>query len=161
MNRWYDEYTYDDDLNDDAAAWLQQATKRQTEPQTTPQPNNPQPNNPQPTHNTVDNAPKLGDHNNQTDIHTNQWKDHAACKGSTHKMFPREHKDITYIQEARAICNTCTVKPQCLDYALSFPPGDMHGVWAGLTPRQLGAEQKKRKIRPTIPTLAQMWQDLQ
>jgi hypothetical protein len=76
-------------------------------------------------------------------------------------MFPREHKDITYITEARQICNQCPVKQDCLNYALTFPPGDMHGVWAGLTPRQLAKEQQRRKLRPTVPTLAQMWQDLQ
>lgn len=89
-----------------------------------------------------------------------EWMDRARCKGMTHKMFPREHKDITYIQEARLICSECDVIEQCLDYALSFPSGDMHGVWAGLTPRQLVSEQRKRKIRPTVPTLAQMWSDL-
>ena len=89
-----------------------------------------------------------------------EWMEQARCAGMTHKMFPREHKDITYIQEARLICAECTVSEECLTYALSFPSGDMHGVWAGLTPRQLAAEQRKRKIRPTVPTLAQMWSDL-
>jgi WhiB family redox-sensing transcriptional regulator len=85
------------------------------------------------------------------------WFKQSACKGLTHLMFPKEHKDITYIAEARRICSGCTVKKQCLEYALEFPPADMHGVWAGLTSRQLAAEQRKRKIKPTRPTLAQMW----
>jgi WhiB family redox-sensing transcriptional regulator len=87
------------------------------------------------------------------------WFEHAACKNLTHLMFPKEHKDITYIAEARRICSTCPVKPQCLEYALEFPPADMHGVWAGLTSRQLAAEQRRRKIKPVRPTLAQMWGD--
>jgi hypothetical protein len=33
----------------------------------------------------------------------------------------------------------------------------MHGVWAGLTPRQLAAEQRRRGVRPDRPTLAQLW----
>jgi len=85
------------------------------------------------------------------------WFKHAACRGLTHLMFPKEHKDITYIAEARRICSDCPVKAQCLEYALEFPPADMHGVWAGLTSRQLAAEQRRRKIRPIRPTLAQMW----
>ena len=89
-----------------------------------------------------------------------EWMDRARCKGMTYKMFPREHKDITYIQDAREICDECTVREECTVYALSFPSGDMHGVWAGMTPRQLAAEQRKRKIRPSAPTLAQMWSDL-
>jgi WhiB family redox-sensing transcriptional regulator len=93
------------------------------------------------------------------DIHEYNWMDFAACKGQTHMMFPKEHKDITYIQPARAICAECPVAKDCLEYALEFPPADMHGVWAGMTSRQLAAEQKKRGIRPIRPTLSQMWGD--
>jgi hypothetical protein len=85
------------------------------------------------------------------------WFGMAACKGKTELMFPKQHKDITYIAQARAICKSCPVRPQCLEYALEFPPADMHGVWAGLTSRQLAQEQRKRKIKPIRPTLAQMW----
>ena len=92
-----------------------------------------------------------------TDIPDKTWFDSAACKGKTELMFPKQHKDITYIAQARAICKSCSVKPQCLEYALEFPPADMHGVWAGLTSRQLAQEQRKSKIKPVRPTLAQMW----
>ena len=85
------------------------------------------------------------------------WTDRAACKGLTHLMFPRHHKDITYIQQAREICSECRVKDECLEYALEFPASDMHGVWAGLTSRQLASEQKRRGIKAIRPTLAQMW----
>lgn len=87
------------------------------------------------------------------------WFERANCRGSTHKMFPQHHKDITYIIEAREICSGCKVQSQCLEYALEFPPADMHGVWAGYTSRQLAAEQKKRGIKAVRPTLAQMWGD--
>lgn len=92
-------------------------------------------------------------------IHDNKWMELANCKGKTQLMFPKEHKDITYIAKARAICKHCTVQRHCLEYALQYPPADMHGVWAGLTSRQLAAEQRKRGIKPTKPTLAQMWGD--
>lgn len=85
------------------------------------------------------------------------WFDMAACRGKTELMFPKQHKDITYIAQARAICKSCPVRAQCLEYALEFPPADMHGVWAGLTSRQLAQEQRRRKIKPIRPTLAQMW----
>jgi hypothetical protein len=45
-------------------------------------------------------------------------------------------------------------------YALSFPAADMHGVWAGLTPRQLAKEQKTRGIKPTKPTIAEFMADM-
>jgi hypothetical protein len=86
-----------------------------------------------------------------------EWFKKAQCLGQTHLMFPQHHKDITYIQQARELCNACPVSKQCLEYALEFPAADMHGVWAGLTSRQLAAEQKRRGIRATRPTLAQMW----
>ena len=87
------------------------------------------------------------------------WMSEASCKGKTYVMFPKEHKDITYIVDARALCAVCPVQPKCLEYALEFPAADMHGGWAGLTSRQLAAEQRRRGIRPTRPTLAQMWGD--
>jgi WhiB family redox-sensing transcriptional regulator len=93
------------------------------------------------------------------DIQESTWFDLAACKGKTQLMFPKEHKDITYITQARAICKTCPVQKECLEYALEFPPADMHGVWAGFTSRQLAAEQRRRKIKPIRPTLSQMWGD--
>ena len=88
-----------------------------------------------------------------------KWMKSAACKGQTHLMFPKAHKDITYIQGARALCNACPVKTPCLNYALEFPTADMHGVWAGLTSRQLQAEQRRRDQGPTRPTLSEMWAD--
>jgi WhiB family redox-sensing transcriptional regulator len=87
------------------------------------------------------------------------WMNRANCLGMTYKMFPQHHKDITYIQEAREICDGCKVREECLEYALEFPPADMHGVWAGLTSRQLAAEQKRRGIKAVRPTLAQMWNE--
>lgn len=97
--------------------------------------------------------------NNNTDKHTTNWFDQANCKNRTNQMFPKEHKDITYITGARQICQECTVQQPCLEYALEFPPADMHGVWAGMTSRQLANEQKRRGIKPLRPTLSQMWGD--
>jgi WhiB family redox-sensing transcriptional regulator len=94
-----------------------------------------------------------------SDIPGKTWFDYASCKGKTELMFPKQHKDITYIAQARAICKSCPVRAECLEYALEFPAADMHGVWAGLTSRQLAAEQRRRKIKPIRPTLAQMWGD--
>ena len=88
------------------------------------------------------------------------WKDEANCKGRGHLMFPKKHKDITYISEARRICRACSVRPECLVYALDFPAADMHGVWAGLTPRQLAKEQKARRVTPTKPTIAEFMADM-
>lgn len=86
-----------------------------------------------------------------------RWQDDAACRGKTELMFPKEHKDISYLPVARAICADCPVKEPCLEDALEYPSQDMHGVWAGLTSRQLAAEQRRRGITPSRPTLSQLW----
>jgi len=52
------------------------------------------------------------------------------------------------------------VRKECLDYALLFPGSDQHGVWAGLTPRQLVVEGVRRGVRPVRFTLAQVWSGL-
>ena len=100
--------------------------------------------------------------NQQNDIQTTngepqRWQTQAACKGKTNLMFPQHHKDITYILKARELCNNCPVTTQCLNYALEYHPIDMHGVWAGMTSRQLAAEQKRRGIKPIRPSISQMW----
>lgn len=97
----------------------------------------------------------------QTDTQAADWTQHANCRGQNHLMFPQHHKDANYIDQARQLCKTCPVHTPCLNYALEFPAADMHGVWAGLTPRQLAAEQKARGIRAIRPTLAAMWGDKQ
>ena len=85
------------------------------------------------------------------------WSTQAACLGHADKMFPKGHKDLSYITEARRICRSCPVRKDCLAYALSFPTSDLHGVWAGLTPRQLAAEANRLGIQPERFTLAQVW----
>jgi hypothetical protein len=98
-------------------------------------------------------------HWSTTEINDGEWMEEAACRGKTHMMFPNGHKDITYIVGARRLCRVCPVIDPCREYALMFPHTDMHGVWAKMTPRQLGAEQKRRGIQPVKPTLAKSWGD--
>lgn len=85
------------------------------------------------------------------------WWTRAACLETRKKMFPQVKKDLSYITEARRICRMCPVRSECLSYALTYPVTDQHGVWGGLTPRQLAAEAKRRGVTDTKPTLAQLW----
>ena len=86
-----------------------------------------------------------------------EWMDRAACKGLTHKMFPSEFKDVSYVSEAREICSGCPVAVECLEYALEFTAVEMHGVWAGLTSNQLAREQRRRGVVPSRATIAQIF----
>lgn len=85
------------------------------------------------------------------------WWELASCLNHPEKMFPQAKKDLSYITEARRICRTCPVRASCLSYALTYPVTDIHGVWGGLTPRQLAAEAKRRGVSASKPTLAQLW----
>lgn len=65
-----------------------------------------------------------------------QWQLRAACRGPHATVFfppsSMERKDEKVQREtrAKAICATCSVAPECLDYALAIREG--HGIWGGL-----------------------------
>ncbi len=63
------------------------------------------------------------------------WRQQAACRGMTAVFFPArgDHADAP---EARAICQTCPVLGECLDYALTLPVREP-GIYAGRSWREL------------------------
>ena len=68
---------------------------------------------------------------------TNQrfdWMDEAKCKGMTHMFFPEQGDENNYVERAKAICATCSVKDDCLQFALDncF----VYGIWGGMSARQ-------------------------
>ena len=81
------------------------------------------------------------------------WEQLAACKGRTQDMFPTTKSGRTV---ALNICATCAVTTQCASYALTFPPLDMYGIWAGMDARALMREQMRRGIQPSKTTYKQM-----
>ena len=65
------------------------------------------------------------------------WMARAACRGADPALFfPGLGATTT---TARAICATCSVRQECLEYALADPMNS--GVWAGLS------ERERRKLR--------------
>lgn len=70
--------------------------------------------------------------------------DNAACKGVEAKVFfPRGHSENRY-DEAKALCQTCTVRGGCLGLVLHLEDfEDKWGVYGGLTP----AERKELRYR--------------
>jgi WhiB family redox-sensing transcriptional regulator len=77
-----------------------------------------------------------------------EWRDLAACSGEdTSFFFPVSNQSDL---RAKAICERCSVKGQCLDVALR---SDEVGVWGGTNERQR-KRIKNRYIRPHISRAA-------
>jgi WhiB family transcriptional regulator, redox-sensing transcriptional regulator len=66
---------------------------------------------------------------------TNQpWHSKAACRGLDASIFyPDPDADEEAIP-AKAVCDECSVREACLEYALGFREKD--GVWGGCTERE-------------------------
>jgi WhiB family redox-sensing transcriptional regulator len=64
------------------------------------------------------------------------WQVKAACRGPQAAVFfpppHSERKDERLDREraAKAICKTCPVRRDCLDYAIRIR--EPHGIWGGL-----------------------------
>lgn len=62
------------------------------------------------------------------------WRYKAAClRARPDAMFPAEN-DKAGIKFARALCQRCPVRRQCLTWALDN--GEQHGIWGGATPEE-------------------------
>ena len=67
-----------------------------------------------------------------------RWWDHAACKGMDLDLFiiePGERFSKARIAEAKAVCATCVVRPECLADSLKYSTTQLecYGIWGGLT----------------------------
>jgi WhiB family redox-sensing transcriptional regulator len=72
--------------------------------------------------------------NPRTDV---RWREDAACRGvDTDVFFPATDEEA---EEAKAICASCPVRKECLEFALQTRQED--GVWGGLT------ETERRRLR--------------
>ncbi len=79
-----------------------------------------------------------------SDISTD-WQAEAACRDSDPSVFfPVSDKDA---EPARAICDTCPVAQECLEWALGTRQPD--GIWGGLTPleRQRVVRRRQKAAR--------------
>ena len=64
------------------------------------------------------------------------WQVKAACRGPQAAVFfppshfERKDEKAEREQRAKAICASCSVRKDCLDYALRIR--EPHGIWGGL-----------------------------
>jgi WhiB family transcriptional regulator, redox-sensing transcriptional regulator len=85
-----------------------------------------------------------------TKTESRNWWPLAACQAvSTELFFPVTEAGPGRLQVARAkaICTSCRVRRECLDYAMSTHQA--HGVWGGLS------ESERRSLRAE-PTSTQL-----
>ncbi len=74
------------------------------------------------------------------------WRLRAACRDIDPELFFPLSPDgpgVTQIQQAKAVCATCPVQPECLAFALAT--GQSDGVWGGLT------ENERSQLPQTRP----------
>jgi len=68
------------------------------------------------------------------------WQASALCAQTDPEAFFPEKGGST--REAKSVCKTCTVKQECLDYALEND--ERYGIWGGLS------ERERRKLRRRV-----------
>jgi WhiB family redox-sensing transcriptional regulator len=78
------------------------------------------------------------------------WMNRAACRGEDLVLFfgpDGERQPERDIREAKAkaICDRCPVRDQCLDYAVGRP--EKYGLWAGLGEDERASERRRRMRR--------------
>jgi len=68
-----------------------------------------------------------------------KWMESASCQDVDPELFFTEKKPSVpclRTAEAKAICSSCPVSVECLDFAVSTP-WVQYGVWAGLEAAQI------------------------
>lgn len=73
-----------------------------------------------------------------------RWMDDAACGSTTDpdRWFRADSiLNLAELAYVRAVCDTCPVTSECLDYALEM---QVQGVWAGTTSEQRRPMRRRR-----------------
>src|SRR5262245_58561243 len=81
--------------------------------------------------------------------YTTEWRAASACLNTDPDVFfPVAVGSAASKQVARAmrICAGCTVRQQCLDFAIRS--GEKDGIWGGTTPDEPIPTQRVRNRRP-------------
>jgi WhiB family transcriptional regulator, redox-sensing transcriptional regulator len=79
------------------------------------------------------------------------WWELAACQSADPELFfpvVTFGGSATRISRAKAICASCAIRLQCLDYALvSAQP---HGIWGGTTEEERRVIAARRHLREQV-----------
>ncbi len=66
------------------------------------------------------------------------WRAKAACNGLDPTIFYPSTEEDEDAEAAKAVCAQCSVRAECLEYALGFR--EKEGIWGGAT------EKERRRI---------------
>jgi WhiB family transcriptional regulator, redox-sensing transcriptional regulator len=69
------------------------------------------------------------------------WETRANCRGVDPDLFFPERGASA--EEAKAVCQGCAVRAECLEYALAA--GENLGIWGGTNARQRRAIRRQRR----------------
>ena len=78
------------------------------------------------------------------------WQDAAACRGEDLLLFfgpdgERQPERELRERKAKAVCLSCPVRGECLNYAVSRP--EKYGTWGGLNEEERSSERRRRMRR--------------
>jgi len=71
-----------------------------------------------------------------------RWQEEANCLGVDPDLFFPERGAST--REAKAVCRSCEVRVDCLEYALAH--GEKFGIWGGLSERERRRVRRQRAL---------------
>ena len=78
------------------------------------------------------------------DIAELEWQDKALCAEVDPEMFYPEKGGST--REAKAVCRSCEVRAECLEYALDH--AEAFGIWGGMSERERRRLKQYRAQQP-------------
>lgn len=76
------------------------------------------------------------------------WREHALCRDTDPELFfPVGTTGLALVQidRARQVCGECTVRSECLDYALETNQDS--GIWGGLSEEERRVIRRRRAAR--------------
>jgi WhiB family redox-sensing transcriptional regulator len=71
------------------------------------------------------------------------WLQRAACRGMNAEFFFPERGRTYLARETIAICQTCPVRLECLEYALGT--NERFGIWGGMTVSEREQVRERRR----------------
>ena len=78
----------------------------------------------------------------RADSSTGYWQDEGNCLGADPDLFFPSPGDS--LKAAKAVCNSCVVRAECLEYALEN--GEKYGIWGGMSERERRRIRRQRAI---------------